>query len=157
MKNFFAKYIQDCIYYAAEVDESSSPIDMLTGEEGLRSWCCAVNLIYRCLASNLWTAEHASCYMPSWFKENGLTGNYDFCKRLSEYSPFVYDDINMRYWIEPVLCNTEYGQYFVESFGLENLEGDVFYPFIEALEHIFYKHGISWEDGDLFGMNTSLD
>jgi len=158
-----AKHVQYCIYYATELDESSSPIDMAIGKDELFSWCCAVNLIYRCLVSGIWTAKHASRYMPAWFEENGLRDDYDFCKKLSENSPFVYNEINMRYWSEPIFCNTEFGQSFVESFGLENLEtevyppNEVYPPFIDALEKLFDEKGVSWEAGDLFSMGVQLD
>jgi len=158
MKILLAKYVQYCIYYATAVDESSSPTDMAIGKDEPLSWCRAVNLIYRCLVSNIWTAKHAASYMPYWFEENGLRDDYDFCKRLSENSPFVYNEINIRYWSEPVFCNTDFGQSFIEGFGLENLEKDEpYFPFINALEKLFHEKGVPWGAGDLFSMNIQLD
>jgi len=138
--------------YMVKVDETStSAIGVASGSE-ISDWVYTVNLIYRCLVSGLWTTN-AAPYMPSWLDYYGLKNNYDFCKKLSEYSPFVLDDINMRYWMEPLICNTDFGHSFVEGFGLENLEGEVYPPFIDALEELFRKKGVPWEVGDLFGMD----
>jgi len=94
--------------------------------------------------------------LPTWLAGYNLSNNYDFCKTLSEYSPFVLNEINMRYWMEPLLCNTDFGQSFVESFGIKKLEKNVCPPFIEALENIFRENDVPWEAGDLFGMDANI-
>jgi len=151
-----AEQIQYDLYNVTMDDTSTSPIFLLSGE-AVSDWVYTVNLMYRCLVSGLWTTDGAP-YMPSWLKNYGLTDNYDFCKKLSEYSPFIPDLINMTYWLDPLLCNTDFGQSFIEGFGLENLEKDEVYPpFINALEKLFYENKVPWEAGDLFGMSVNLD
>jgi len=155
----YAIYIQEDMYVVA-TDETSTPPIGISGSSsrnGVEHWIYAVNLIYRCLVSGIWTTDGAP-YMSSWLENYGLKNNYDFCKKLSEYSPFIPENINMTYWLDPLLCNTDFGQSFIEGFGLENLEKDEPYlPFINALEKLFHEKGVSWDAGDLFGMNIQLD
>jgi len=163
MSEHDADSIQFDMYLAAIDDTSNCPL-MFCGGAGINDtkedrkyrWIRSVNSIYRLLCCKLWTAKNASPYMPGWLAGYNLNNNYDFCKVLSEYSPFVPNEINMRYWMEPLLCNTDFGQSFVESFGIKNLENDVYPPFIEALEDIFRKNGVPWEAGDFFGMDANI-
>jgi len=157
MSGSCALHVQGRMFAVAADETSTTVISIAAGQDSFFDWCCAVNLIYRCLVSNIWTAERAAPYMSSWLKHYGLNNNYDFCKKLAEYSPFVLDEINMRYWMEPLLCCTDFGLSFVEGFGLDNLYDEVYPPFIEALEDIFRKNGVPWEAGDLFGMNDRLE
>jgi len=141
------------------IDETSTSAISISGIAHKKNdfyWVYAVNLIYRCLVSGLWTAEGAAPYMASWLSYHGLEDNYSFCKKLSEYSPFINEDTNMKYWMEPLLCNTEFGQCFIEKFGLENLESDVYRPFIDALEKLFFEKEVPWEAGDLFNIKANI-
>jgi len=141
--------------YTVSADETPTSVINISGTSAINNangWIYAVNLIYRCLASNIWTTD-AAIYMPSWMDYYGIKNNYDFCKKLSEYNPFVLDEINMRYWMEPLVCNTCFGDRFIEGFGLENLKCEVCPPFIDALDRLFRKRGVPWEAGDLFDMD----
>jgi len=151
-----ASRIQYDIYMVTADETSTSAIGIASGSD-VHDWVYAVNLIYRCLVSGIWTTD-AAPGMLSWLEHYGLSDNYDFCKKLSKHNPFVCNDINMIYWMGSLLCNTDFGQSFVECFGLENLEKDEAYPpFINALEKLFYEKGVPWEAGDLFGMGVRLD
>jgi len=124
-----------------------------TKESDAGDWIRSVNLIYRCLHCDLWTADP---YELFWFSKEGLT-NYSFCKILSKSNPFDLDlEDTIQYWIGAQLFNTDYGKSFVESFGVENLKDDVYPPFIEALEDIFREKGVPWEAGDLFDIKVNL-
>jgi len=151
-------YIQFDMYVMAIDDTPNCPLMICGGghtkEEDMMDWIRSVNLIYRCLHCDLWTADP---YEMHWFSEEGLD-NYSFCKKLSESSPFNLDlDDTIRYWMGAQLFNTDFGQSFVESFGIDNLKDEVYPPFIEALEELFRKNGVPWEAGDLFNMRSRLE
>jgi len=147
--------------YLLTIDDTPNSSVMIYGgsgdgrrmDEDISEWIRAVNLIYRCLYCGLWTADP---YETSWLYEKGLN-NYSLCKKLSEFSPFNLDSNDtIDYWIGAHLFSTEFGQSFVEGFDIKNLEGDVYPPFIEALEELFRKNGVPWEAGDLFDMRSRL-
>jgi len=143
--------------YIVTIDETATSVIGIASGNNINDWIYAVNLIYRCLASEIWTTD-AAPYMPSWLAQNNIKNNYEFCKKLSEYNPFLPEKINMKYWLEPLICNTHFGQNFIESFGLKNLEKDEAHPpFINSLEKLFHEKGIPWEAGDLFGMGGRLE
>jgi len=151
-----ASRVQYDIYMVTADETSTSAIGIASGSD-VHDWVYAVNLIYRCLVSGIWTTD-AAPGMLSWLESQGLSDSHDFCKKLSKHNPFVCNDINMLYWMGPLLCNTDFGQSFIESFGLENLEKEEPYsPFINALEQLFDEKGVPWEAGDLFGMGVQLD
>jgi len=157
-----ASYIQFDMYLLAIDDTPNSPAMICGGgqteKENRENWVRSVNLIYRYLYCKLWSTEGAASYMKKGRSEYGLNHehDYNFCKALSMYSPFVFEDINVYHWMPPILCNTDFGQSFAESFGVENLKDDIYPPFIEALEDIFAKNKIAWEEGDLFDMKVNI-
>jgi len=142
-----SQHIQFDMYLITIDDTPNCPLMICAGgytkKEDTEDWVRSVNLIYRCLHCGLWTADR---HELSWLSKEGLN-NYSLCKKLS---------VTIQYWMGVLLCNTNFGQSFVEGFDIKNLEGDVYPPFIEALEELFRKNGVPWEAGDLFDMRSRL-
>ena len=86
-------------------------------------WQYAVEIIFRCLSSDLWTPWDEAV-----LDELGVDGYEGFCRGLARLSPAGRSEEAQRFWLNPQLTSTEkalelVAEYAVEGQPREFMEG----------------------------------
>ncbi|MBV7417770.1 hypothetical protein KW830_04815 [Comamonas sp. CMM03] len=104
-------------------------------------WESSVELIYRCLKSNLLRID------PGWMKAMDFGDFNFFVKRLAQHDPFDFSDFNENgatYWLDPLLYATERSEILLSRYHIDDLGKDLCSNFIGEIEDIFLGNNVPW-------------
>lgn len=138
--------IQNDIYLLTLDDFSPHGIvGGMSDDPDLFQWQYAVEIIYRCLVAGLWGVRN-----EEWLVDNKIKDYKMFCCGLSGFNPFKLSDQGEVYWLEPMIYGKDASFDLVERFGIDMISKDCCNSFIEEVERIFAKCGVSLALGNIF-------
>jgi len=148
--------LQQCMSVLTEDEYSPDSIGYMKF-----GWVFSVNIIYRCMISNIW-----EIWDSGWMESQDLNRNdyYTFCKGLAEHDPkdsFRLDLPKKKrwrvsdYWVIPHISATPLNDALLDKYSpqagdYEYLYENLCVPLIEEVEALFEQHGVPWRAGSLF-------
>ena len=110
-------------------------------------WVSSVELIYRCLKSNLLHID------SGWMKAMNFGDFNCFVKKLAQHDPFDFEDFNengAEYWLAPLLYATEKSKFLLSRYHINDLGKDLCSDFIGDIENIFLGNDVPWGRNSVF-------
>jgi len=108
-------------------------------------WQYAVESIYRCLESGLWTLwdEDVLDYI-------GAAGYKGLCEGLARLNPAELDEEGESYWLVPLMTATESAKEIVKKFAIPGQPGEFRDGIIDEIERHFAAARVSLKRGIIF-------
>lgn len=113
-------------------------------------WQFAVDMIYRgirCGLMNVWDG----CELRSRGEQTLALVN-----ELAQFDPDSDSESSLGCWVGPEIEATDLCEALVKKFDIQNFEqGQICEPFIEEIEALFDRNGVSWSDAPLIELGSS--
>ncbi|MCS4509526.1 hypothetical protein [Xylophilus ampelinus] len=132
--------------YSADLFTCAKPGE-LNGDARFR-WQFAVDMVYRGIKCGL---------MDVWDGANKARGTMDYSLTLVEdLARFDPDsDYFAMCWVGPEIEASELCHALIEKFDIQNFElGEICVPFIDEVEIIFERNGVSWSEAPLIELGS---
>jgi len=112
-------------------------------------WQFAVDMIYRgiqCGLMNVWDGRQQR---PLGEQTLALV------KELAQFDPDSDSESSLGCWVGPEIEATDLCEVLVKKFDIQNFElGQICVPFIEEIEALFERNGVSWSDAPLIELGS---
>lgn len=132
--------------YSADLFTCAKPGEL--NDDARFRWQFAVDMIYRGIKCGL---------MDFWDGANKARGTMDyslaFVKELAQFDP--NSDSFVVCWVGPEVEASELCHALIKKFDIQNFElGQICVPFIEEVEALFDRNGLSWSDAPLIELGS---
>lgn len=116
-------------------------------------WQLSVDIIYRCGVCGLMNL----CNSEAWQAE-GISDVGDLSKTLAKLNPEDWNNnLVLKYWVAPEIVGTDFCQSLCDKYDLHGYSytpGVVCESFIEEVEALFERNGVSWSDTPLIELGS---
>jgi hypothetical protein len=143
--------------YLITIDQYS-PESFATGTYALcqdpkSRWQLAVDTIYRCGVCGLMSLCNREVWQAKGINDVGV-----LAKVLAQYNPEDRENsLVLNYWVAPEIIGTDLCHSLSDKYDLDSYSytpGVVCVPFIEEIEALFDRNGLSWSDAPLIELGS---
>lgn len=118
-------------------------------------WQLVVGAIHRCGVCGLMDI----CNVERW-QIDGIRGVEDLAKVLAQFNPADRKNSSvLSYWVAPEVIGTSLCQSLIDKYDIDSYSYTPIFvckPFIEEIEVLFERNGVSWSDAPLIELGSGV-